>query len=225
MDTDPGPAALPALLFAWFSPAFPTGGFAWSHGLEAAAAHPAADEAWLGAWLEDVLMRGGGWSDAVLMNLAWNAGQTRDVGAWRDVGVLAMALCSSRERRAETLGQGDAFVAAVREGWPALAPPGLEATPYPVTAGWSTAALGAPATDAIAAYLTGFAANLIAAGVRLSLCGQAGAVRILARIAPRIANLAARAATASEDDLGGCAIAADIAAMRHETLDGRLFLS
>ncbi len=38
-----------------------------------------------------------------------------------------------------------------------------------------------------------------------------------------IATLAARAATAGEDDLGNAAIAADLQSMRHETLDVRIY--
>ena len=212
------------VLFAWFSPAFPTGGFAYSHGLEAAAAEGLiVDEANMGGWLADVLAYGAGWTDAVLMNLAWQALDAKALGA---VAELAAALSASRERLAETTGQGEAFAAAVRQGWPALAPPTLP-TPisYPVAAGWSAAALGAPAVTALGAYLTGFTANLIAAGVRLSVCGQIGGVRILAALGPLIAELSARAARAGEADLANCALFSDIASMRHETLPGRLFLS
>jgi urease accessory protein len=85
--------------------------------------------------------------------------------------------------------------------------------------------LSAAARVALGAYLTGFVANLIGAGVRLSLCGQAGGVRVLARLGPTIAALAARAERAGEDDLGACALAGDIASLRHETLNGRLFRS
>lgn len=215
-------AAPGGLLFAWFSPAFPTGAFAWSHGLEAAGLN---GEAELAAWLADVTAHGGGWSDAVLANLAWRAGAQRDAARLEQIAAIGHALCPSRERQAETLGQGAAFAGAVGEGWPEFAPPPVRRLPYPAAAGWSAGALGAPPALALAAYLNGFAANLIAAGVRLSLCGQAGGVRILAGLAPMIGEMAERAARSDEDDLGGCAIAADIASMRHETLDGRLFLS
>jgi urease accessory protein len=210
-------------LFAWFSPAFPTGGFAYSHGLETAAREGRViGEAGLGAWLQGVLTRGSGWNDAVLLSLAHRA----DDEALAELAALAAALAPSRERLAETLGQGEAFLTAVRAGWPQLAPcvlPGRLA--YPVVAGAAAARLGASAQMTLGAYLTGFCANLIAAGVRLSLCGQSGGVRILARLTPLIGEIAARAANAAHEDLGGCALGADIASLRHETLNGRLFLS
>jgi urease accessory protein len=214
------------VLFAWFSPAFPTGGFAWSHGLETTAAEGlAGNEHALGDWLEDVLTRGAGWNDAVLFALAYRAAASGDDDALNDIAALAAALSPSRERLAETLGQGEAFLAAVRTGWPAAAPELHGRTSYPVAAGAACALIGAPLRAALGAYLTTFCANLIAAGVRLSACGQSGGVRVLARLHPLIARSAARAETAGEDDLGACALAADIASMRHETLEGRLFLS
>ena len=214
------------VLFAWFSPAFPTGGFAWSHGLETAAAEGlVSDEHALGDWLQDILVHGSGWNDAVLFALAYSAAASGDVAALEDVAALAAALAPSRERLAETLGQGEAFLAAVRTGWPAAAPDLKGRAPYPVAAGAACALIGAPLGAALGAYLTTFCANLIAAGVRLSACGQSGGVRVLARLHPLIARSAARAEMAEEDDLGACALAADIASMRHETLEGRLFLS
>jgi urease accessory protein len=175
------------------------------------------DERGLRDWLAD------GWSDSVLLSLARRAG---DDAGLLDVAALAAALAPSRERAAETLGQGEAFLRAVRAGWPDAAPAALpDRVAYPVAAGAAAGGIGAAVTTVLVAYLTGFTSNLIAAGVRLSLCGQTGGVRILSGLGPLIAELALRAAEATEDDLGGCALASDIAAMRHETLHTRLFLT
>ena len=55
-------------LLTWLSPAFPTGGFAYSHGLEwAVEAGDVRDEASLTAWMEDTLRLGALWSDAILV--------------------------------------------------------------------------------------------------------------------------------------------------------------
>jgi urease accessory protein len=107
-----------------------------------------------------------------------------------------------------------------------MAPPSLPSrTTYCVAAGAATARLGATSQTALSAYVTGIVANIIAASIRLGVCGQSGGVRVLATLGPVICDLAIRAAGAGEDDLGGCALGADIAGMRHETLNGRLFLS
>ena len=222
----PDPAAA-GVLFAWFSPAFPTGGFAYSQGLETVAAEGRVmDEAGLAAWIAAILAHGAGWSDAVLLRLAHAAVLSGDDAALRETVQLAAALAPSKERLAEALGQGEAFRAAVAAGWSDLVVDGLPARiAYPVAAGAASARLGTDVRTVVTAYLTAFCANLIAAGVRLGLCGQTGGVRVLSGLGPLITDLAARAERAGVDDLGGCALGADIAGMRHETLNGRLFLS
>jgi len=224
MTTDLSRTDRSGLLFAWFSPAFPTGGFAYSHGLETAVAESrVAGEAGLADWLGDILEKGAGWTDAVIFVLAYRTESATDLLA---VAALSAALTPSRERLAESEGQGQAFLAAVRQGWPEMAPEALpQRTTYPAAAGACCARLGAPLHAALGVYLTGFSANLIAAGIRLGLCGQSGGVRVLARLQILIVRLAARAAEADESDLGGCAFGSDIASMRHEALEGRLFLS
>ncbi len=54
-------------LMAWLSPAFPVGGFSYSHGLERAV-HDGlvADSESLAGWLETLVEMGSGWNDAVL---------------------------------------------------------------------------------------------------------------------------------------------------------------
>lgn len=216
-----------ATLFAWFSPAFPTGGFGYSHGLEAAVAEGRVKyEADLGGWIGAVLSRGAGWTDAVLLALAHTATANGAVDEQLRLIDLASALAPSKERLAESLDQGEAFLTAVRAGWPdAVAKDTPGRLGYAVAAGIAAAGLGCDQRPATSAYLTGFCANLAAAGLRLGLCGQTGSVRIIAALGPVIAAIAERAAHAEESDLGGCALGVDIASMRHETLNGRLFLS
>lgn len=227
MPTEPAcPAAtheVLATLQIWFSPAFPTGGFAYSQGLETCVAEGwLRTEADLVDWQGAILRRGSGWTDAVLFRAAHGASDP----TLCEVSELALALAPSRARSAESRGQGEAFVLALRAGWPELLDPTLPSRPaFSVAAGAATGRLGASAEDALVAYLTGWAANLVGAGVRLGLCGQVGGMRVLRRLLPSIAQTAWRASRSTLDDLGVCAFGADVAAMRHEALSPRLFLS
>ena len=59
----------PALLrlLTWLSPAFPTGGFAYSHGLEwAVESGDVTTESALIDYIKDLLTHGAPWSDAIL---------------------------------------------------------------------------------------------------------------------------------------------------------------
>jgi urease accessory protein len=203
-------------LLTWFSPAFPTGAFGYSHGLETAIREGKVSVAErLEAWIEGLLEYGSGWTDAVLFALAW--GEPARLG---EIAELAEALCPSLERRKETLALGAAFASAVKP-WAS----GLSPLPYPVTAGAACAAADIPLEAALRAFLHGFAANLVSVGVRAIPIGQSDAVAILAALEPLILATAARAYVASDDDLGACALVSDIAAMRHEILQPRLFIS
>jgi urease accessory protein len=99
-------------LLAWLSPAFPTGGFAYSHGIEwAVEAGDITDETSLRDWLADVLTHGAGRSDAILLHHAHRA--AFDAAALAEIAELAEAAGPCRERRKETLDQGNAFMLAV----------------------------------------------------------------------------------------------------------------
>ena len=50
-------------------------------------------------------------------------------------------------------------------------------------------------------------------------------IAVIASLEAVILRTAARASASTLDDLGSGAIVSDIAAMRHETLEGRLFIS
>ena len=67
-----------AILQTWFSPAFPIGGFAYSQGLETAAASGLlSDEAGLLEWLTTLIQQGAISNDLILAASAWRAGEGR----------------------------------------------------------------------------------------------------------------------------------------------------
>ncbi|MFZ7092910.1 urease accessory protein UreF [Primorskyibacter sp. 2E233] len=211
MSTDPH-----LLLHQLFSPAFPVGAFAWSHGLETAIQDgQVADAASALDWVATVLEFGAGWSDAVLCA---QAGQGGDPSALSE---LAAALSPSSERRAETIEQGRAFAATVSEVWGLQVP----AAPYPVAIGAAVRALGLPLDSALRLYLQAFAANLTSAAVRLVPLGQTDGQRITRDLAPLCETLASRALSADLDEIGGFAPVLDIQSQRHETLYSRIFRS
>lgn len=211
------PPAMTALLTLtqWLSPGFPTGAFAYSHGLEQVIGDgTVTDAAGLEAWLAGVLRHGGGWSDAVLLSCALRAHADHDA-----LDALARALAPSAERLAETLEQGAAFARTVA----ALSGRALPPRALPVAVGQAAGGLDLPPATVIALYLQNFAANLVTIAVRHVPLGQTQGQGVLARLAPQIDALANRAAGADTGDLASAALAADLAAIRHETRDVRLF--
>lgn len=203
----------PALLslMQWLSPAFPTGAFAYSHGMEwAISAGDVFDAASAEGWLSDVMRFGAGWQDAVLLACALQGAD--------GVADCAIALAPSRERLAETLEQGRAFARGVA----ALGVTVADA-PLPVVVGQAARSLPLPPAQIIALYLHSFAANLVSVAVRFVPLGQSEGQRILSALHPLILSLATRAAEARLDDITASALGADLAAMRHETMTVRIY--
>ncbi len=220
------PASLLRLL-AWLSPAFPTGAFAWSHGIEwAVESGDVRDADSLRRWLEDVLRHGSGRSDAILLRHAHRA--ARDADRLAEIAELALAALPSRERRAESAGQGNAFALAAA-AWDAAPLPALAARvgdiAYPVAVGALAGAQGIAEDDAALGLLHGFAASLISAAVRVVPLGQSAGLAVQAALSPTLLAVAAATRDATLDDLGGACFRSDLAAMRHETQYTRLFRS
>ena len=208
-------------LLTWLSPAFPVGAFGYSHGLEAAIREGAVRDAEdLSAWIAGLIEHGGGWTDAVLLKAAYEAAD--DSLTLAEIVELAEALAPSLERRRESLGQGEAFLIAARAWGPQ---PHADAVPYCTAVGAVCGVAGIAVENALAAWLHAFAANLVSVAVRAIPIGQTAGVAVIAELEAVILSTAARAAKSSLDDLGAAAILSDIAAMRHETLGVRLFIS
>ena len=201
-------------LMHWLSPAFPTGGYAYSHGLETVMAEGERTAAGLRAWIDGILRFGAGQSDAVLLACALRPGA--DIGG---LDAVARALAGSKERLSETVEQGAAFARTVA----ALTGRDLPPRALPVAVGEAAAALDLPAAEVVAVYLHAFAANLIAAATRFAPLGQTEAQGMLATLHPQIGTLAEWAVGAELDEVGTSAFGADLAAMRHEELDVRIF--
>lgn len=198
-------------LTQWLSPAFPLGGFAYSHGLEQAiATGDVRDAAALSAWLRVVLEEGAGATDATLLCLAMQ-------GA--DVADHARALAASKERLHEAEAQGAAFVRTLNQIREEALPP----APLPVAVGMAARRLSLAPEDVAALYLHAFTSNLVSAAVRFVPLGQTEGQRVLSDLHPVITGIAARAATAPLEDIGSAALGADLSAMLHETMDVRIF--
>lgn len=216
-----------AKLAYWFSPSFPVGAFAYSHGLEQAIADGAVrDRESVLAWIDYVVTHGSGWSDAVLFFAAFSA---KDGDELHQINELALALCASKERYVETSELGFAFAKALAhsdvsvEGLPVGGAAEEAAIAYPVIAGAAAGLVGAEREAAIHLFMQGFTSNLVAVAQRLVPLGQADAVRVMDALSERLHQIAGRVAAATLDDLGAAGFGADLAAMKHEQLQPRIF--
>lgn len=202
-------------LMQWLSPSFPTGAFAYSHGLEQAIADGlVSNDASFQTWLTGVLRHGAGWQDAVLLNLALQEGA--DHAALAD---LARALAPSAERLLETMAQGEALARTIS----AMTGREIIAAALPVALGQAAQALALPCQEIIAMATHAFASNLVSVATRAVPLGQTSGQRILATLHPLIEEIARKAAHSGEESLANAALAGDLLALRHESLDVRIY--
>ena len=218
-------------LLAWLSPAYPIGGFSYSHGIETAVEQGfVINRASLVAWIQTVLGAGTGRTDGALFAAAWRAAKAQDWPAFDSVAERAAAWRGTSEMALESRQQGGSFLSITRTAWPH---PDLDAAhqrlggelALPVAVALAAAAHGIGLEAALEGYLHAFTANLISAAVRLIPLGQTAGLQVLAAMEPTILDVAHSTRDLTPDDIGGCVFRADLAAMRHETQYTRLFRS
>lgn len=204
-----------ALILNFLSPAFPTGAFAYSHGLERAIGDGlVTDGDSTFDWVSALLTDGSGWNDAVLI------ANTRE-DTMEDINALALSLSAGRERHLETTALGASFAEAARSFTTLPLPEGPVA--YPVAVAAAGIATGIARETLILAYCQAFAASLVSVAVRLVPIGQKAGLGVQARLIPLLAETARRAAESTLDDLGSATFLSDIASIRHEHQHTRIF--
>jgi len=219
---------------SWLSPAFPTGSYSYSHGIEWAveAGHIHGRES-LEDWLEADLRYGSGRNEAIFFIEAWRCATEDDCEKLLEVAELAAAFRGTSEFALESSQQATACLATLRRVWPdrvveslsellseRSVPPALA-----VVLGTSAAGQRVPCGLALPAFLQSYAANLVTAAVRLIPLGQTDGQLAIAELEPAVLAASVQAEEAKIDDLGSAAFMVDLASASHETQYTRLFRS
>jgi urease accessory protein len=220
---------------------FPAGSYAHSFGLESyAAAGTIRDAAGVQSFLLSYLEGSIAPTDVVAALASWKAARSdRFVGLVRcltiDRSLDAMKSASELRDASRQMGR-QVLRIATNLGEPfashKLIADLFRAVENDETPGHHAMAFGAvggvlewPEVDVACAYLYGTCAGLVAAALRLLSLGQVAGQRILWTLRPTIVKLAEEVQGQGMSDIWSFAPAIEIAAMRHATLDARLFRS
>jgi len=218
----------------WLSPAFPTGSYSYSHGLEwAIESNQIHHRTSLVDWLDADLRFGSARNDAIFFVEAWRCTAAGHDTRLLEAAALAAAFRGTSEFALETSQQGASCLATLREVW---SDPAIDALweglqqrriqpVLPIVIAVRSAAEGVPVGTALRAFLYALASNFVTAGVRLIPLGQTDGQRALAELEDAVLEASERALTAGIDDLGSAALMVDFASMLHETQYTRLFRS
>ena len=198
----------------WLSPAFPIGGFAYSHGLEWAInkGHVGNREE-LQKWISDLLEYGSLKNDAILIKLVLQGSDPREINE------LAMALCPASERLSETQLQGGAFCKIIRDVWSLE----IDDLTLPIALALAAKNQSIDQNLVLPAYLHSFCSNLISVAMRLIPIGQTDGQKTLRELSPLISDSVRAVAKSDKDDLSSACFLADVSAMQHEYLQPRVF--
>ena len=201
------------VLQAWFSPAFPTGAFSYSHGLEAAIQHGlVSDKDSLTRWISCLLTSGSGWNDGLILKAAYEG--------ISDVNSLCLALCSSKERYQEIIELGKSFSRAVNGSYGAELAQGLA---YPVAVGMAARRRNIDIKLTTQSYLQAFAASLISVGVRIIPIGQQAGQDCLVTLCRIIEQVNNKLDVAGLEQLGSASFMSEIMSMMHEKSNPRIY--
>jgi urease accessory protein len=222
-------------LQTWLSPAFPTGSYSYSHGIECAVdAGHIHDRKTLTDWLEADLCYGSGRNEAIFFSEAWRCAIDDDRAELFEIAELAAAFRGTSEFALESSQQATACLATLRRVWPDHVLDWLseilrERHVQPALAvvlGVRSARQGIPARLALPAFVQSYIANLVTAGVRLVPLGQTDGQLAIAELEEAaVLAASAQALKATIDDLGSAAFMVDLASAAHETQYTRLFRS
>jgi len=219
---------------SWLSPAFPTGSYSYSHGIEwAVEAGHIHDRGSLVDWLEADLRYGSGRNEAIFFIEAWRCATEDDCEKLLEVAELAAAFRGTSEFALESSQQATACLATLRRVWPdrvveSLSELLLERRVPPALAivvGARAARQRVPYCLALPAFLQSYVANLVTAAVRLTPLGQTDGQLAIAELEQAVLAASAQAEQATIRDLGSAAFMVDLASALHETQYTRLFRS
>jgi urease accessory protein len=221
-------------LQAWLSPAFPTGSYSYSHGIEwAVEARSVHDRASLVDWLSADLRYGSARNEAIFFGEAWASAVVGDRSGLLEIAELAAAFRGTSEFALESAQQASACRSTLSQVWPDLLLEEIAQTladrciplSLAVVLGMRCAKQGIPRVLALPAFLQSYVANLVTAGVRLIPLGQTDGQAAIAALEDAVLATSADAASATIHDLGSAAFMVELASMAHETQYTRLFRS
>ena len=219
---------------SWLSPAFPTGAYSYSHGIERAVeVGHIHDRDSLVDWLEADLCYGSGRNEAIFFSEAWRCRIEEDCVRLFEVAELAAAFRGTSEFALESSQQAAACLTTLLRVWPDDVLNWLSETlserrvsaALAVVLGVSAARQGIAVDLALPAFLQSSIANLVTAGVRLIPLGQTDGQLAISELEKAVLSTSALGIKATIEDLGSAASMVDLSSMAHETQYTRLFRS
>ena len=218
-------------LLTWFSPSYPIGSYAYSHGLEyAVESKVIKDLSDLSYWISDFLCFGSGYNDGILISCGYNAVINKDLNELEKISQVAKAYKSSKEIALESNQQGISFAHAVSSSLSSNKFDGLikiinKNISFPLVVACAGATCEISKLDLISAYLHAFVSNIISSALRLMSIGQTESQILLLKFKKEVELLTNKIILKTMNDLGSSVLIGEWSSANHEKQYSRLFRS
>lgn len=215
------------------SPSLPTGGFAYSQGLEWA-----VESGWikdakdLENWLKNVLNSSMANVDIALFSILYQAVAEKKLQTFSRCAAMVLACRETSELRMEEKNRGRAMASILKDlGIQSLKSTGSENWHAIVSscqlAGFALAAVEwkIPLKNAAAGYLWSWLESQVLSGIKIIPLGQTAGQKVLKQLAAHVEQAVNKGMRINEEDIGASLPALSIGSSCHETQYTRLFRS
>lgn len=218
-------------LLTWFSPSFPIGAYAYSHGLEfAVESNTVNNISDLSNWISDFLNYGTCYNDGILISSAYDAITANNIKNLEDISIIAKAYKPTKEISLESYQQGISFAHAVSatlnsKKFDKLIKIINKNISFVIVVACAGAVCKINKSDLINAYFHAFISNLISAALRLMSLGQTEAQILILKFKKEVELLTYKTLLNTLDDMGSSVFIGDWSSANHEKQYSRLFRS
>ena len=210
------------------SPNYPIGSFSYSHGLEwTIHEKEITDKNSFIKWLQAILFNGSLWTDSVIFFHAYQSLKSQNYTKFKKISNLSLTLQTSKERRLETVMQGNAFIKITKDvGNFDLKKYKLSSNvSYPIAFSIACNLYNLKIEESLVGLLHSNVSNLVSAGIRLIPLGQTDGQKLLNELSECIISIIPKVKKAKINQLGNCCWRSDISSMKHESQYTRIFRS
>jgi len=218
-------------LLTWFSPSFPIGAYAYSHGLEyAIESKTVKNTSDLFDWISDFLNYGTCYNDGIIISNAYDAVLKNNITELEKISLIAKAFKPTKEISLESYQQGISFADAVSKSLNSKKFDKLikilnKNISYVIAVACAGGVCNINKLDLVNAYFHAFISNLISAALRLMSIGQTESQILILKFKKEVELLTNKILLNSLDGIGSSVFVGDWSSARHEKQYSRLFRS
>tara|TARA_B100001248_G_scaffold129623_1_gene97190 strand:- start:147 stop:860 length:714 start_codon:yes stop_codon:yes gene_type:complete len=218
-------------VLTWFSPSYPIGSYAYSHGLEYAVEEGLVkDPQTLLGWIRDLLFFGTGYNDSIIINSIYDSVANDNCVEFDYISQIANAIKPTKEIALESYQQGVSFKNILMDVY---SNSNLtfylnrldDCITYPSVVGVAGGIFEVEKKLLLHSYLHAFTSNILSAALRIMPIGQTEIQKIIFQMKGNVEEMTNKSLGLSLSDLGSSVFISDWASSKHQNQYTRLFRS